>query len=253
MLVYHSSSKCKNDVLIVVPLLLLFISPFSDTAGTSSAAYGDDILIYQISDGKGGTASAFLTVTVQATNPEPPVAQDDYVVTGQNIPITSNVIDGRAGGMDYDPNVLETEALLANPSLITNAAHGAVVLSANGDFTYTPNPGYSGIDSFVYEISDGNTGTDTATVTIKVGHCTDGFQNGDETNVDCGGRCVSLNWFAWLVHATALLCVESYSLTKTSFSSLQKSCFPCGSEYQAMHWRAPTHAMKSFLLVDSEL
>src|SRR6185295_11007682 len=38
----------------------------------------------------------------------------------------------------------------------------------DGSFSYTPAPGYSGTDSFIYSASDGNGGTATATVTISV-------------------------------------------------------------------------------------
>jgi hypothetical protein len=35
--------------------------------------------------------------------------------------------------------------------------------------TYTPDPGFTGVDTFTYTISDGNGGQDTATVTVTVG------------------------------------------------------------------------------------
>jgi hypothetical protein len=38
----------------------------------------------------------------------------------------------------------------------------------NGEFTYTPDPGFCGADSFTYTIDDGNGGTATATVEIYV-------------------------------------------------------------------------------------
>src|SRR3989304_3498173 len=38
---------------------------------------------------------------------------------------------------------------------------------------YTPDPTYTGPDSFTYTISDGNGGTDTATVLIDVGNVND--------------------------------------------------------------------------------
>src|SRR5258708_31074958 len=39
--------------------------------------------------------------------------------------------------------------------LVTNAAHGNVVLNTNGSFTYTPNPSFACLDSFTYKANDG--------------------------------------------------------------------------------------------------
>jgi VCBS repeat-containing protein len=48
-------------------------------------------------------------------------------------------------------------------------AHGSVTLQADGSFTYTPNSGYSGDDSFQYVAEDGRGGNSApATVTIHV-------------------------------------------------------------------------------------
>ena len=53
-------------------------------------------------------------------------------------------------------------------ALVTQAAHGAVVLNADGSFTYTPNTGFYGTDSFSYQISTGTHVSNTATVTLQV-------------------------------------------------------------------------------------
>jgi hypothetical protein len=49
-----------------------------------------------------------------------------------------------------------------------------VTVNANGSFTYTPNANYNGPDSFDYTVSDGNGGTDTATVNLTVTSVNDG-------------------------------------------------------------------------------
>jgi VCBS repeat-containing protein len=51
---------------------------------------------------------------------------------------------------------------------VTNPAHGAVTLDANGSFTYTPTAYYSGPDSFTYTVNDGTADSNTATVSIAV-------------------------------------------------------------------------------------
>ena len=47
-------------------------------------------------------------------------------------------------------------------------ANGSLVNHRDGTFDYTPDPGFNGNDSFVYEICDATKLCDTATVTITV-------------------------------------------------------------------------------------
>jgi hypothetical protein len=61
---------------------------------------------------------------------------------------------------DFDP--LTVIAFHEGPS------HGTVMVAPNGDVLYTPFLDYSGPDSFVYCVSDGNGGQDHATVNVTV-------------------------------------------------------------------------------------
>jgi large repetitive protein len=47
-------------------------------------------------------------------------------------------------------------------------AHGSLTLNEDGSFTYDPDDGFTGTDSFTYGVSDGRA-TDTAIVTLTVG------------------------------------------------------------------------------------
>jgi hypothetical protein len=61
----------------------------------------------------------------------------------------------------------ESETLSA--TLFSGPANGSVILAADGSFVYTPQAGFNGIDTFAYEVSDGNDdGVDVATVSIVV-------------------------------------------------------------------------------------
>jgi hypothetical protein len=51
---------------------------------------------------------------------------------------------------------------------VTQPANGAAVLNPDKTVTYTPAANYAGPDAFSYTISDGNGGTDSATVTLSV-------------------------------------------------------------------------------------
>jgi hypothetical protein len=52
--------------------------------------------------------------------------------------------------------------------IVTQPAHGKVVLTAGGGFTYTPAATFTGTDSFGYRLTSGGQGSEPATVTIVV-------------------------------------------------------------------------------------
>jgi hypothetical protein len=51
---------------------------------------------------------------------------------------------------------------------VTPPAHGALSLTADGSFAYTPNADFSGIDTFTYRAYDGTDHSPAATVSITV-------------------------------------------------------------------------------------
>jgi hypothetical protein len=52
--------------------------------------------------------------------------------------------------------------------LVSGPSHGQLTLGADGSFSYSPNPGFSGIDTFTYSASDGSVSSPPATVTLNV-------------------------------------------------------------------------------------
>jgi hypothetical protein len=118
---------------------------------------GADSFNYTISDGRGGTATAAVSLTVQAPANQAPIAQADSAATPFATAVTVNVLAN-----DSDPN--------GDPLSIqsfTQPAHGTVSQVAGG-LRYTPAGGYTGADSFNYTISDGRGGTATAAVSLTV-------------------------------------------------------------------------------------
>ena len=90
-------------------------------------------------------------------------AVDDKVVTPQNTAITINVAGNDKGFLV----VLDT----TNTTALTQPTNGTIVKNADGSFTYLPNAGFTGQDSFTYTIcgqSPENTTCDVATVYISV-------------------------------------------------------------------------------------
>ena len=118
---------------------------------------GTDRFSYTIGDGRGGTDTALVTVTVAPPPNRPPVAVDDNVTMGSAQPV---LIDVLANDSDPDADPL---AIVA----VTTPTFGTAVVSGNG-ILYTPGGNFPGFDTFSYTISDGRGGTDTAVVTVAV-------------------------------------------------------------------------------------
>jgi len=98
---------------------------------------------------------------------QPPNAVDDSADSPTGDPVIINVLTN-----DTDP---DGHALVVTTAAPT-AAHGTVACSST-TCTYTPDPGFSGQDSFTYAISDGHGGTDTAVVTVTVTSSSNGTPN----------------------------------------------------------------------------
>ena len=124
---------------------------------------GVDSFTYYASDGELGSQLATVTITVAPPAPvnQPPQAVNDAYSTTAGVPLQVNA-PGVLGN-DSDP---DNDGLTA--VLVSGPANGQLNLSASGAFTYTPNPGFSGIDSFTYQAFDGELSSNTATVTITV-------------------------------------------------------------------------------------
>jgi hypothetical protein len=117
---------------------------------------GIDSFIYTISDGNGGTAAATVTIAVAPVN-DPPTAQNDTAITGEDKTVTILVLSN-----DSDPENDTLSVLSTSQPL-----HGAVITNGTS-IIYTPAPNYFGADSLTYTISDGRGGRSTATITIDV-------------------------------------------------------------------------------------
>ena len=66
-----------------------------------------------------------------------------------------------ANDTDVEGNDLTAE-------MVDDVANGTLALAADGSFTYTPNAGFVGEDSFTYKAFDGELYSEVVTVTITV-------------------------------------------------------------------------------------
>ena len=110
------------------------------------------------------TLSHSIQITVNGDNDAPTAVDDSFnFVEDSTLTPTLGVDDLLQNDSD-----LEGDTLTVNTTPISGPSNGSLTLEADGTFTYTPNLDFSGTDSFVYEINDGNGGIDQATVDITV-------------------------------------------------------------------------------------
>jgi large repetitive protein len=153
---------------------------------TPNANYnGSDSFDYTVSDGKGGTDTGHVEVTVTPVN-DAPDAVNDSTSTPED---TAKVVSVLANDADVDGDTLTVTT--ASPA----AQHGTVACTAAGSCTYTPAANYHGPDSFTYAISDGRGGTDTATVSITVSSVNDPPNAVDDTLTTAQDTAKDLNVF----------------------------------------------------------
>jgi minor extracellular serine protease Vpr len=110
------------------------------------------------------------------------VLEDDKVIA--NVLTNDTVADKKAARSQVTGNGITAKAqriidvaasgALAKAKVVTKPAHGKVVLTENGEFTYTPDADYVGSDSFTYSAVDG-TGivSKPATVALTVTNVND--------------------------------------------------------------------------------
>ena len=106
-----------------------------------------------------GSANKSTSVVVKTTEEFlPPTAVHDIITTAMNVPIGGNALTN-----DQDPQ--------ASPLTLSNISapqHGDVTFTANGLFTYSPDAGYIGIDSFDYTVSNGHALVASAKIIVRI-------------------------------------------------------------------------------------
>lgn len=136
----------------------LTLSPDGTFVYTPDAGFaGLDSFTYRASDGQAlsniGTVS--LEVVEEVVNSPPQAVDDAFGPDFSGANVLAN---------DTDPEGDSLTAILEQ-----GPANGSLQLNADGSFTYTPESGFRGEDSFVYRASDGELQSDDALVTLRVG------------------------------------------------------------------------------------
>ncbi len=156
------------------------------------------VITYTATDGiHTRTASLSLNVNFQNT---PPTARDDDLTTDEATQISGSVLADNGNGVDSDPNghaltITQINGLSASVGEELTLASGALLtIQSDGSYSYNPNGqfehlcvGETASDTFTYQVSDANGGSDTATVTVVISGINDapqGIANAETTQED---------------------------------------------------------------------
>jgi Ca2+-binding RTX toxin-like protein len=125
---------------------------------------GTETFGYVVSDGQDGSDLGEIVLTVTPVN-DPPRAEPDSAVVAQNSSVLVDVIANDSAGPADEAQQQLTVVAVGSPG------HGVAELVSTGPdagkIRYTPASGYTGDDSFTYDVSDGSL-VATGTVTIAV-------------------------------------------------------------------------------------
>lgn len=138
---------------------------YTPTSGFS----GSDSFTYTATDGTSGTTSQPSTIYVTVQAALGPGSTGVYTT-----PVASNISYGTGTGTTLQGSLAATssDGGAIEYQISTEPAHGTVTIDpATGLFTYTPDTGYTGTDTFTYTAYDPATGlvSGSATITVTVG------------------------------------------------------------------------------------
>jgi len=117
---------------------------------------GNDSFDFKANDGSLDSNQATVTVAIINT---PPVARDGNAKTNQ---------DTVTGTLNL--NASDSDGDTLSYSIVSNGTLGTAVITnaVSGAYTYTPNPGQFGSDTFTFSANDTTTTSNTATVTVAI-------------------------------------------------------------------------------------
>lgn len=188
----NDQASTEQDKAVVIPVLANDSDPDGDaltvtgTTGVNGKAVinpngtitftpadgfsGTETFSYSVTDGKGGNASASVTVQVSkaVSSNAAPVANDDSASTDGS----AIIIAVLANDSDPDGDALRIAS-------VTQGSKGTVRINADGSLSYTPAHNFKRGDSFSYTITDGKA---TASAMVSISPGSDGSDTGGNGN-----------------------------------------------------------------------
>jgi len=150
--------------------------PSGEFESLSHGESASDTFEYTVSDGKGGTEVATVTIIIHGDNSEPAAADDSESTTEDAAVSYDSILENDS---DPEDDVLTVKTVEGQEdkvgTAVTLPSGATVTVTSDGAYTFDPSGQYESLgdgdeatDSFVYTISDGNGGVDEATVTIVI-------------------------------------------------------------------------------------
>jgi len=147
-----SITQPSNGMAVLNPDQTVTYTPDPDWNGT-------DRFTYLLSDGRGGTATGTVTITVLPVNDAPIATPGAFTVA------EGSAHTGAVTGTDVDGDALTF-------AVVTGPVRGTLALNPDGSFTYTaarqPTVGFVGSDRFTFRAFDGTDGSDPSEITITI-------------------------------------------------------------------------------------
>jgi len=116
---------------------------------------GTDTFTYTASAGGGTSAPVLVTITMTNTLP---VAESETPTTHMGILLDGTILDNIS---DADDDPLTT-------ALVTDTEHGILTLNPDGTYSYEPEEGFVGTDSFTFSVADGQTDAEPVEGTVTI-------------------------------------------------------------------------------------
>jgi hypothetical protein len=177
VLTINSASVDFGVVDIAINIQQLIYTPPINFIGVATINYG-------VSDGRGGTSYA--NVSVEVIENQAPVAQNDSASTDDR---TAIIIAPLANDSDSNGDTLTLNS--------ADAEQGSIMINTDNTLTYTPQAGFDGNDIITYTIDDGKGGQAIGQITVTV----KAYEIITVTNKSSGGG--AMTW--WFIGIVSLL------------------------------------------------
>ncbi|MGY5881047.1 MAG: Ig-like domain-containing protein [Candidatus Thorarchaeota archaeon] len=137
----------------------LVLNPDGSLVYTPASGFvGIDAFEYRAYDGTDYSDPATVTITVEAVNHAPVAIDDAYTGTEDMVMAHDTLL---SNDFDNDGDSLEV-------IFVSGPSNGILDLYSDGSFIYYPDLNWFGVDSFTYQVSDGQEYSNVATVEITI-------------------------------------------------------------------------------------